>query len=241
MVDPAPGDHSLVLRVPVLMYHRIVPPALAGRSLPGLVVPPALFAAQMAALAAAGWHTITGVQLGVDLATGVRPPPRTFVITFDDGYDDGYIYALPVLQAHGFVATYYVIAGRIGNKPGPLQALTPAHVRALAAAGMEIADHTYNHVDLAVASPSVIAHQVGAAAAKIEQLVGVAPSTFAYPYGARGPSAIAAVQAAGFEIAFTTAEGALESWPTRFESPRVRVAPSTSPPELLRLVSAFSR
>jgi len=40
----------------------------------------------------------------------VRPPDKTFVITIDDGWDDGYTYALPILQSHGFVATYFVIA-----------------------------------------------------------------------------------------------------------------------------------
>ncbi len=236
---PSPAAAGLVLHVPVLMYHRIIPPAQAGDSLPGLVVPPTLFAAQMDALAAAGWHTITAAKLLQDLAAGVRPAPKTFVVTFDDGYDDGYTYALPVLESHGFVATYYVIAGRIGNAPGPLEALTPEHVQALAQAGMEIGNHTYNHVDLATASASVRHYQVFAASAKIQSLVGRAPTTLAYPFGAWDAAAAAEVKAAGIGIAFTTVEGAREAWTTRYACPRVRVGPGTTPAMLLGLVQRF--
>ena len=71
----------------------------------------------------------------------MKPPAKTFVITIDDGWDDGYTYALPILQSHGFVATYFVIAGRI-DRPG---FLTSAHLQALVAAGDEIGDHTMDH------------------------------------------------------------------------------------------------
>ena len=54
------------------------------------------------ALAAAGWHTITMATLANDLQANVKPPERTFAITIDDGWDDGYTYALPILAQHGF-------------------------------------------------------------------------------------------------------------------------------------------
>src|ERR1035437_7217602 len=90
------GVSSLALHVPILMYHRIVPPADARNSLKGLVVPPETFEAQMSAPASAGWQTITMATLARDLDAGVKPPPKTFVITIDDGWDDGYTYALPI-------------------------------------------------------------------------------------------------------------------------------------------------
>ena len=87
----APGrPFDFAVRVPVLMYHRVAPADQIGLSLPGLVVSPELFAAQLEALVTAGWRSITAAQLAADLAAGVRPPPRTFVITFDDGRSDGY-------------------------------------------------------------------------------------------------------------------------------------------------------
>ena len=236
---PSAAAAGLVLHVPVLMYHRIVPLAQAGDSLRPLVVPPTLFAAQMDALAATGWHTITAADLLGDLATGTRPAPRTFVITFDDGDDDGYTYALPILEAHGFVATFYVIAGRIGQAR-PTGELTPAHVRALAAAGMEIGNHTWAHRDLAALSGVQVRFQVVAASARIADLVGTAPRTLAYPYGAWNAGAVAELRVAGIGIAFTTVEGARETWAARFWSPRVRVGPGTTPAGLVALVERYS-
>ena len=236
-LTPSAATAGLVLHVPILMYHRIIPPNLAGNSLPSLVVSPELFAAQMDALAAAGWHTITVAQLIADLAAGRRPAPQTFVITFDDGYDDGYSYALPILKTHHFVATYYVVAGRIGNAPGPMQALTPDHLRALAAAGMEIGNHTFSHVALPHYHGRQLTFQIVGASAFIHGLVGSAPTTLAYPFGRFDAAVEAEVQAAGIGIGLTTVEGARETWATRYETPRVRVGPGTSPGGLLSLVS----
>ena len=74
----------------------------------------------MDAMAAAGWKTITMGELGDDLRLGITPEPKTFVITFDDGYEDGYKNAFPALLSHGFRATFFVIASRIGSPGLPL-------------------------------------------------------------------------------------------------------------------------
>ncbi len=224
-----PVPASFDLKVPVLMYHRVVPRAEAGNSLPSLVVPPATFARQMAALDAAGWHTITLAQLAADLQKGVRPPPKTFVVSFDDGYDDGYTYALPILQQHGFVGTFFIVAGRIGEP----SILTADHVRALAAAGMEIADHTMSHANLPALDATALRYQIGGAAGVIASLTGHPPATFAYPFGDRDLRVIREVADCGFTMAVTNVEGVRETWATRFVVPRLRVGPGTSPDWLL--------
>ncbi len=42
-------------------------------------------------------------------------PPRTVCITFDDGYEDNYRNALPVLNEHGLKATFFIATGYLGN------------------------------------------------------------------------------------------------------------------------------
>jgi peptidoglycan/xylan/chitin deacetylase (PgdA/CDA1 family) len=215
------------------MYHRVVPRAEAGNSLPSLVVPPDTFEQQMAALDAAGWHTITLATLSADLAKGVTRPARTFVVSFDDGYDDGFQYALPILQRHGFVGTFFIVPGRLGEP----SILTRDHVRALAAAGMEVADHTMSHANLPALTNAALRTQIGGAAALITQITGKPPTTFAYPFGDRDLRVIRQVAACGFAMAVTNVEGAWETWATRFVVPRVRVGPGTTPQWLLYLVS----
>jgi peptidoglycan/xylan/chitin deacetylase (PgdA/CDA1 family) len=226
-LEPSP---AFVLQVPILMYHRIVPAGLAGDSLPGLVVSPELFDAQLAALQAAGWHTVTVAQISQALQLGKTLPPRTFAISIDDGWDDGYLYAFPILQRHGFHATYYVVAGRVGTWQN---VLTPAELKSLAAAGMEIGDHTLNHLGLPYLSAAAMHVQVATAADLIAGFVGKRPATFAYPSGRYDLAAEEEVQADGFGMAVIEGSGAWESAANRFAVPRVRVSPSTTPQGLL--------
>jgi len=232
---PTPGlapstDRTVV--VPILMYHRIVDPAQAGDSLPGLVVPPALFAAQMRTLRQAGWQTITAAELASSLQHGLAVAPRTFVVTIDDGWRDGYTEALPVLQAFGYRATFYVIGKRIGVR----RFLGPSELLALAAAGMEIGDHTFDHHALPLLPSPLRAFEITAGADRIAQAVGQAPVTFCYPEGRYDADVATQVAQAGFGLALTTQPGAGASWSTRYALPRLRVTPSTSPIALLARV-----
>ena len=250
---------SSTLHVPILEYHRIVPFAEAGNSLHGLVVPPETFSAQLDGLKAAGWQTITTAAVANDLQAGVKPPPKTFAITIDDGWGDGYTYALPVLTSHGVVATYFVIPGRIDQSGF----LTSAELRALASAGDEIGDHTMSHFNLAGGSAATRQYQVDAAAARIAQITGHWPESLAYPFGGENAQAVAAVAACG-ELRIALIEGPVppqkpsatepgaskkpsasptprptempvpnETWANRFTIPRIRVGPGTTSGELL--------
>ena len=229
-------DPSFTLHVPVLMYHRIVSLADAGPALPGLVVDPAVFAREMSLLASAGWHTITLATLQLDLATDRRPPPRTFVITIDDGHRDGLTNALPILQRYGFVATYFVVMRRIDS---PLF-LNGADLLTLANAGMEIADHTMDHKNVGRLHGAALAYEIDGAAQAILKITGRAPTTFAYPSGEWSLEAVGAVQSADLGMAVTTQEGVLETWANRFLVPRLRVSPSLTPNELLHLLSGYA-
>lgn len=94
--------------VPVLMYHHI-------STSPGMItVSPAHFAAQMAYLARAGYNTVGAARLGAFLA-GEPLPPKSVVLTFDDGYLDNWVHAHPILQEHGFTALCFVVTSWPGE------------------------------------------------------------------------------------------------------------------------------
>ena len=232
---PTTATHVFPPRVPILMYHRIVPVALAGDSLEQLVIPPKLFSAQLAALRAAGWRTMTLAALASDVIAGRRPPARTFVITIDDGHDDGFTNALPILRRYRDVATYFIVTGRL-NHPGNL---TDVEVQRLASTGMEIGDHTVSHADLPILPIASARRQIELAAESIARLVGHRPTSFAYPYGADDVSVAALVQHDGFTIAVTTRECAFESATTAMLTPRIRVGPSMTPLQLVRELRAI--
>ena len=93
--------------VPVLMYHSV------GRVLEDwhwaiLTVPAATFENHLKALARGGYAT-TGLTQLSDHVAGRRPlPPRTVVLTLDDGYLDNWTCAVPLLRKYGFTATVLV-------------------------------------------------------------------------------------------------------------------------------------
>ena len=227
--SPPPGaqtpDPDLVLHVPVLMYHLVGLPGEVPSALPNLVVSPTTFDAHMRALHDAGWHTITAADLATYLAAGTRPPARSFVVTIDDGYADGYTHALPILEAYGFVATFYVVAGRVG---GSAHTLSWPQVRELLAAGMDIGNHTIGHPDLTRASDWDLGWQIRRAQEVVAAKTGYTRSSIAYPSGRFDGRVMAAVEKAGLTLGFTTQGGANETWAGRYDCPRVRMAEGAS-------------
>lgn len=238
-VGAAPAEASVAATtcVPILMYHRIAPASQAGNDLPSLIVDPSVFAAQLRALHDAGWRTVTAARLGQVLIAGQALPPRTFVITLDDGYYDGYTYALPILERFGYRATFYVVAGRA--QEGSPRSLTWDEIRALAAAGMDIGNHTVSHPSLPGLTLARVRREIEYAETLIHDHTGVRPATFAYPFGDSGSWVSRVVAAEGFEVAFTNYDtGCTRDLALRWEEPRLPVGPWTTPRALLAQVVA---
>lgn len=227
LTEPAPAQAATAVtswHVPVLMYHRIAPASERGSDLVDLVLDPRVFDAQLKALKANGWHTITAAMLAAKMATGQTIAYKTFVMTLDDGRSDGYTHAFPIIEKYGFVATFYVITGRVGRST----AISWAEMRTMEAAGMEISNHTVSHPDMKLYTRAQTDFQVESAQQAILANTGIAAQTFAYPFGFTYPGVVASVQAAGSKIAFTTVSGAKETMATRFLLPRVRVHATTT-------------
>lgn len=99
--------------LPVLMYHHVSPN-------PGLVtVSPETFRTQMTWLARHGYRSVGGDDLATFL-DGEALPPKSVMITFDDGYADNFVHAYPVLSECHLKAAIFLVTGWIGD--GPLRA-----------------------------------------------------------------------------------------------------------------------
>ncbi len=220
---PTPYAGPLTRQVPVLMYHRIADPA-PGTPYPGLYVSPSSFDAQMHALHDAGWRTITAGQLGAAMTANRPVPVRTFVVMFDDGYEDNFTNALPILQRYGYVATFSVVAAGGGSM------MTSPQLAALLAAGMEVGNHTLNHRNVAHLAGSTLIQQIDGGAARIEARLATqgttyVPRTFVYPSGHVGLAALALLQTDGYTDAFTEVPGvALIGTTAPLQIPRIRVS-----------------
>ena len=93
--------------VPVLMFHSIgitgIPWAWAHLS-----EELALFEGVLAGLANDGYQSVGLDDLYAHMSGSKPLPDRPVVLTFDDGYLDNWIYAVPLLRKYGMRATVYV-------------------------------------------------------------------------------------------------------------------------------------
>ncbi len=118
-------------------------------------------------------------------------------ITFDDGYEDNYTYALPPLTSMDIPATVFVTTGLIEGDPavvGRLSALwgTPqGHVKGMSwgqmkemhASRVTFGAHTVSHPNLAALDPVSVTREMYTSRHVLEEYLQVPVETFAYPFG----------------------------------------------------------
>ncbi len=229
LIPPANAPARSV-RVPVLTYHRVVPVSAVGQL--DLKVDPANFAAELAALRGAGYHTIHQAQLFDALYRGTPLPSKPIIISVDDGYVDDVRTILPDLLRFHMVATFFVITGRM-TEPGFLSA---SQIRELDQAGMDVGDHTAHHVDLRLLTPPELRAETAGSTRTLEVVLGHPVYYFAYPFGAYNDAVLSALRAAGVTMAYTTAPGITESTSAPLTMPRVHVGRAQTPSGLLSLL-----
>ena len=213
-----------VLRVPVLMYHRVTTRPTKSPTEHEFNVRPAQFAAQMDWLQHNGYTPIRESTLFRALVDGGPLPAHPVLITFDDGYTDAVHAVLRTLvtRTRHFPATFFVITGRIGRG----QFLTWTDLHRLEAAGMDIGSHTVLHVHLAQLGPRAVGFEVTRSARTLARGLHHPIYWFTYPFGSVDPAVVAAVQRAGYLLAYTTLPGTWLSTPARLMLPRVMVTGS---------------
>lgn len=219
-------------RVPILMYHSISE-NLFGKSHPYYHINTSanIFLQQMRCLRQAGYRSIDlcelmdGFENNVDLT-------KTVVITFDDGYQDFLTDAMPVLKQCGFTATVFLATGRIQQTSMRLEGvdyLTWREVRELHEEGVRFGSHTVTHPDLRCLGPEQIEYELGYSKEVIEQKLGVAVNSFAYPFPFPEENTnftrllLDELENQGFENGVTTILGRASLHHNRFFLPRLPV------------------
>jgi peptidoglycan/xylan/chitin deacetylase (PgdA/CDA1 family) len=174
-------------QLPILMYHSISEDLEQGVSpYYRTATHPKLFADQMAMLKSQGYGGVTLNDGLTSLHSFAQPcVPRPVVLTFDDGFQDFYHSAFPILQQHGFGATVYLPTAFIGETPRQFKSrpcMTWSEVRALHRAGIEFGSHTVNHLHLVDLDWAGIEGELRDSKTEIEQRLGHSLKAFAYPY-----------------------------------------------------------
>ncbi len=125
------------------------------------------------------------------------------LITFDDGNASDIEIALPELQARGLTATFFLLAGRLGQ-PG---SLTEADVTTLAQAGHRIGLHGADHVDWRHLDPDARAREWVASREKLAALSGQPVDEAAAPFGLYDRQVAHDLRKLGFATLYTSDRG----------------------------------
>ena len=158
------------------------------------------FTAQMQWLKDNKYNVISMDDMIAGLNGQKKLPSNPVTITFDDGNDNNYSAAYPILKQFGYTATFFIITGRVGQ-PGTM---TWAQLKDLAANGMTIGSHTVNHVNLKKANSEVAPRELTDSKAILEKNLGFPVKYFSYPNGGYTDEIANQVQIAGYAAAVTT-------------------------------------
>jgi peptidoglycan/xylan/chitin deacetylase (PgdA/CDA1 family) len=218
------------------MYHVINPPP-PGAKFPGLYVVPEEFAAQMHALAAAGFHAVTMDQMLANWTRGTPlPRGKPIVVSFDNGYQSQLTQALPVLRKLGWVGVENI---QLTGLPPSQGGLSQAQVSELVSAGWELDTQGISHADLIALGPAALREQVATARAEVQRRYHAPVNWFCYPSGHYNATVIAEVKAAGYVGSTTVVPGWANPAEDRYRLPRLRVLGGTSPQTLLGEIAAI--
>jgi len=187
---------------PILTYHSI-------SDAPGSdveTVAPHDFERQMAWLKRRGFEVVRVSDLLVAM-TGASSKRRVLSVTFDDGYRDNLVTALPILRRYGFRATFYIPTAYIGGLSlwnpidyiGHRPMLTAREIRSLSRAGQEIGSHAHSHTDLTLVDSAALDEELDRSREILSDIIGTAVVAFAPPYGRSNEAVVSRVVRLGYK------------------------------------------
>jgi peptidoglycan/xylan/chitin deacetylase (PgdA/CDA1 family) len=191
----------------ILMYHSVGGP---GAEKYPLDIFASSFEKQMAYLHRYHYNVIPLLDCVRSLKEGKKLPPKTVVLTFDDGYENNYTVAYPILKKYGFPATIFVIVNYLGQEKEfyglPFRFLTAPMLVTMADSGLiTIGSHTMNHLAFSnVRDKKVLWEEIRGSKVALENILKRPVLAFCYPNGEYTDIAKKLVQRAGYEVGVTT-------------------------------------
>lgn len=182
--------------IPVLMYHSVE----YEKNNP-VRIPPENFKEQMKYLYDNDYKTLTLDELYRYFQNGIEIPEKSVVITFDDGYEDNYINAYPILRKYGFKAAIFGITNTIDKD---LAYLTSSQLIEMEQNGIDVESHTVSHTKLGELPYDKQLNELKNSKEILEKILNKKVNYIAYPFGSYNENTLKAVKEAGYTMAFTT-------------------------------------
>ena len=151
---PSSSQQQRTAYLPILVYHHVRRSSPTDpRKLRKLTVSPEIFEEQMKYLQDNGYHVVSFESLEDYLEQKPDLPRRSVIISFDDGWEDQYVNAVPILKTYHYSAAFFVVTNYVDH-PG---FLSLDQLRALKMIGMCIGSHSRSHLRLdRITSPTIL-------------------------------------------------------------------------------------
>ena len=194
--------------IPALMYHSISEPS-AGWPV-DLCVKPAVFEEHLQFLKERGYNVVTARQAMILLKSG-QNVMNTVILTFDDGYEDNYTQAFPLLKKYGFRGNFFVIGKNVGktfNQNGFIKYMNFDQMKEMHEQGMEIGSHTMSHDPLAAIKPNFLPWEIYQPLNLFYEKMGFWISGIAFPNGSYNEAVVTEIRKyVKFEYGFSGVPG----------------------------------
>lgn len=216
-VLPTP-DMSISYKIPSMMYHHINLDALNDPKdsvLRGLSMSPAKFEADLKDIQDKGYETVFPYEIHDKLNRNIKQEKKYVLLTIDDGYEDVYKYAFPLLKKYNMKATFYVMPNFVGRRDDPKKKGTPGdyatwdELKEMSDSGLvNIGSHTMDHAELIAKKykEADLKYQIFNSKDILQKKLGIKIRDFCYPYGKYNDEIVKLVKEAGYDTA-TIIEG----------------------------------
>jgi peptidoglycan/xylan/chitin deacetylase (PgdA/CDA1 family) len=179
-------------KLSVLYYHRVTDLCRDGMTIDQLEFEKHILYVKK------HYQVISASQLlqWLDSPHSWSPDKHACLITFDDGYEDNFINALPVLKKYDCPAIFFVTTGMIGNHvqfphdailhPNLVfRKMSWEHLKIAAWEGIELGVHSQTHADLGKIPFEDAIREIEAAVHDFTTHLGYKPRMMSYPFGGR--------------------------------------------------------
>ena len=226
------------VQIPILMYHavHVMDPSEASNA--NLIVAPDNFEAQIKAMVDAGYYFLTPEEAYKALTENALPAKKVVWLTFDDGNEDFYTIAYPILKKYKAKATNNIITGFV--KKGNAGNLTVKQMKEMMAHGMSFQSHTVNHPDLSVTDKATQKDELTNSIDFLEDKLNTKVNTIAYPSGRYNQTTLGLAKKT-YKLGLTTNEGLASANDGLISLNRVRILPTTTAKGLLSKITTDNK
>ncbi|MGL5964298.1 MAG: polysaccharide deacetylase family protein [Fusobacteriaceae bacterium] len=206
--------------IPIIMYHRIIEDEPEEKGVHGNYTLKKDFEEQLRYLTEAGYETLNFEDLSGDkYKNRFDRMKKKVILTFDDGYEDNYRVAFPLLKKYGCKAVIYIMGEATYNRwdtehptapEKKFDLMSDGQIREMQDSGLvEFGIHTLSHPRLSKLKTEEIDYEINESKRRIEKKLGLKTFSFAYPYGDYDERVKKIAEDSGFQFIVATDSGSV--------------------------------